>query len=98
MLKYHTAVATTSLFLAAAGVYYIAYKKYTEINRNSSINKPCNFRAAMRKLWTEHVFWLRNYIIAAVAESSDLTAAAERLIKNQRDMGNAFIPYYGKEA
>jgi hypothetical protein len=33
----------------------------------------------MRKLWTDHVVWTRDYIIAAVGDQPDAKAAATRL-------------------
>jgi len=54
----------------------------------------------MRKLWSDHVIWTRLYIIPAVTTppASDTDAAAGRLLKNQEDIGNAIVPYYGKDA
>ena len=43
----------------------------------------------MRKLWTDHVVWTRDYIIAAVGNQPDAQAAANRLMRNQEDIGNA---------
>jgi hypothetical protein len=53
---------------------------------------------AMRKLWTDHVVWTRDYIVAAVADQPDAQAAANRLMKNQEDIGAAVATYYGKAA
>ena len=50
----------------------------------------------MRKLWTDHVVWTRDYIVAAVSDQPDAGAAANRLMKNQEDIGNAVATYYGK--
>jgi len=53
---------------------------------------------AMRKLWTDHVVWTRDYIVAAVDGTPDADAAAARLMKNQEDIGNAVAGFYGKAA
>lgn len=52
----------------------------------------------MRKLWTDHVVWTREYIVAAAAGAPNAQAAATRLLKNQEDIGNAVAPYYGADA
>jgi len=52
----------------------------------------------MRKLWSDHVFWTRDYAAAAIAGQPDANAAAARLLKNQEDIGNAVAVYYGKDA
>ena len=51
----------------------------------------------MRKLWTDHVVW-RDYIIAAVGDQPDAQAAANRLMKNQEDIGAAVGKIYGAAA
>lgn len=55
-------------------------------------------RVGMRKLWADHVIWTREYIANAIGEDGNADAAAARLMKNQEDIGNAVVPYYGKEA
>jgi len=52
----------------------------------------------MRKLWTDHVVWTRDYIVAAVGGYPDQQSAAKRLLKNQDDIGGAIAVYYGKPA
>jgi len=52
----------------------------------------------LRKLWTDHVVWTREYVIAAVADQPDAQAAANRLMKNQEDIGNAIAQFYGDAA
>ena len=42
--------------------------------------------------------YTRNYIISFVAGLPDTNFAAQRLLKNQVDIGNAIKPYYGNEA
>ncbi|HEY1308092.1 MAG TPA: hypothetical protein VGF24_31280 [Vicinamibacterales bacterium] len=52
----------------------------------------------MRKLWTDHVVWTRQYIVAAIGDQPDTQAAANRLMKNQEDIGAAVATFYGKPA
>lgn len=67
-------------------------------------NKICctkadlDLRIAMRKLWEDHIVYTRNYIISALADLEDVNAIAERLLKNQDDIGDAIKPYYGEDA
>lgn len=55
-------------------------------------------REDMRKLWTDHVIWTREYIVAAIDGTPDVNAAATRLMKNQDDIGVAVGTYYGQAA
>jgi hypothetical protein len=55
-------------------------------------------RQDMRKLWSDHVIWTRDYIVAAVGDQPDAQAAAGRLMKNQDDIGAAVAGFYGKAA
>jgi len=57
-----------------------------------------SLRVGMRKLWADHVIWTREYIVAAVAGTPDADAAAGRLLRNQEDIGNAIVPFYGASA
>lgn len=53
---------------------------------------------ALRRLWSDHVVWTREYVVAAIADAPDVSAVAGRLLKNQEDIGNAVIPFYGEAA
>ena len=67
-------------------------------NNNLNETKVTELRIALHDLWIEHVVWTRQYIVAAAADSPDTSFAAERLLKNQDDIGDAIKPYYGDEA
>jgi hypothetical protein len=52
----------------------------------------------MRKLWEDHITYTSFYITSALAGSDDTAKIAERLLKNQEDLGNAIKPIYGDAA
>src|SRR5678816_3455199 len=62
------------------------------------VDRAIQLHQDMRKLWTDHTVWTCDYIIAAVDDKPDATAAANRLMKNQEDIGNAVAAYYGAPA
>jgi hypothetical protein len=55
-------------------------------------------KLAMRKLWEDHITYTRNFIISSLAGLEDADKVAERLLKNQDEIGAAIKPYYGDEA
>ncbi len=52
----------------------------------------------MRKLWEDHITYTRNFIISSLADLEDAGEIAERLLRNQDDIGNAIKPLYGEAA
>ena len=60
--------------------------------------KAAALKQDMRKLWTDHVVWTRAYIVAAIGDQPESQAAANRLMKNQEDIGNAVGTIYGAPA
>ena len=70
-----------------------------EMSGKMLCSKPAvDLRLGMRKLWEDHITYTRNYIISALADLEDTGKVAERLLKNQDDIGNAIKPIYGDEA
>ena len=58
----------------------------------------CDLRADLRKLWGDHVALTRMYLVSATADLPEKDATAERLMKNQADLGAAIEPFYGDSA
>ena len=65
---------------------------------NPTSTAALSLKLALRRLWSDHVIWTREYVVAAVAGTPDAGAAATRLLKNQEDIGNAVVPLYGAAA
>ncbi|SFT21357.1 glycosyltransferase [Paenibacillus sp. BC26] len=57
-----------------------------------------NLNKELRKLWGDHVYWTRAYIVSAIEGVADRDKVLERLLRNQQDLGNAIKPYYGEKA
>lgn len=63
-------------------------RKLCAENRQEIINK-------MRKLWSQHVYWTRFFIISTVEELKDLKYVTDRLLENPGDFGKALKAFYG---
>ena len=55
-------------------------------------------RQDMRKLWEDHVTWTRLAVISLTTASPDTKTTVARLLRNQSDLGNAIVPFYGRAA
>ncbi len=56
------------------------------------------FQDAMRPLWEDHVAYTRLYIVSATAGLPDTQVTADRLLKNQQEIGDAVADFYGRPA
>lgn len=86
-------VVATLQITPAAGASQAAHG-----HESKSVSPAATLRQNMRALWSDHVIWTREYIVAAVADQPDQQAAANRLMKNQEDIGAAVAAYYGQPA
>jgi hypothetical protein len=56
------------------------------------------FRDAVRALWEDHITWTRLYIVSAVDGLKDVDVTAQRLLRNQTEIGDAIKPFFGDAA
>jgi hypothetical protein len=66
--------------------------------QTQSPTDPAAFQDAMRALWEDHIVWTRLFIISAASNLPDAAATTNRLLANQRDIGDAIKPFYGDAA
>ena len=56
-------------------------------------------QAALRDLWVEHVFWIRNYVVASKeGNQTEKKVAAEQVLANATSISGAIASFYGKPA
>ncbi len=55
-------------------------------------------REGMRKLWEDHVTYTAFFYTAVINGGDDAGKLADRLLRNQDDIGNAMKPFYGEAA
>jgi len=108
-MKHQTLKSVQALFIIPVTALYLvsaAAQAQTAPSGAPSASMHETFRAtaaadvkmAMRKLWEDHITYTRNYIISELAGLPDRDAVAQRLLRNQDDIGNAIKPYYGDAA
>jgi len=73
-------------------------KEHQKMNKAVPTQSEIDLRNAMRQLWEEHIVYTRNFIISSLGDLEDTGKIAERLLRNQDDIGNAVKPFYGEEA
>ena len=49
----------------------------------------------LRKIWAEHAFWTREYIVAYLNGTQDVNDITVRLLKNQDQIGRSLAMWYG---
>ena len=56
-------------------------------------------KLSFRNLWTDHVFWVRNMVLATEYKDKAAAKVAEdRVVEDAKNIANSIAPYYGKEA
>lgn len=63
----------------------------------SNSEKASEFSTDMNRLWAEHMQWTYATVDAFFNQPGQLNANLNRLLQNQKDIGEAFAPYFGQE-
>ena len=67
-----------------------------DAHAGTTLDGAAELREGLRELWEDHIAWTRLFIVSAAAGLDDQDATAQRLLRNQDDIGNAIKPYYGE--
>lgn len=59
------------------------------------VNKQIYLENQLRKLWEQHVYWTRFFIISTAANLGDLQPVTNRLLRNPKDFAQLLTPLYG---
>ncbi len=78
---------------------YSTFPSYSETNGADDLFDTDleDLRDYFRMLWEEHVIWTRAVITGIVHDLPETELFIQRLHRNARDFGNAFLPFYGEE-
>lgn len=62
----------------------------------SGVRKDVALYSAMRDLWADHMQWTYATVDAFFHNQAGLPPTLDRLLRNQKDIGAAIVPYYGQ--
>lgn len=95
MIKFAMALFTLSLICIPQNTNA---ESHNRIQVKSISANELKLNDNMRKLWIEHSVYTRDYIKSSLAGLEDQEVVLARLLKNQKDIGNAIKPFYGNAA
>lgn len=85
--------------LLTSNVSLIVNADEKEVSEEVCLNeKVIELKYDMQRLWIEHAWWTRSFIVSDIAELKDTDKVLERLLQNQVEIGDIIKPYYGEKA
>jgi hypothetical protein len=68
-------------------------------NNDSRTAKTAQTAAALRDLWVDHIFWVRNVSVAAIENhAAAMKASEEQAVANAQSLAGSIEPFYGPGA
>lgn len=64
---------------------------------NRCTQRQMDLMNQLRKLWAQHVYWTRFFIISTAADLGDLEPVTRRLLQNPGDFAQLFALFYGPQ-
>lgn len=90
-----------TILMAIIGIFALSFQSCQKNSITPDVTHSEAFVAfddAMHQLWAEHMQYTFMTVDAFYNNANALDAQLGRLLKNQEDIGNAIIPYYGQVA
>ncbi len=88
-------ILTLMVLLLAVPSFTFAKEKKAAVKPPSKVG----LRLALRDLWVDHIFWVRNVVLTTQYGDKDgAKVAEEQVVRDAKDIANSITPYYGKEA
>ncbi|VVO29472.1 hypothetical protein [Pseudomonas fluorescens] len=78
-----------------------AWSQAAQTHASASQAEPAGLgtRLALRDLWVEHIFWIRNYVLAnQQGDRKEADTAATAVVSNATSIANSIAPLYGQPA
>ncbi len=102
-MKKITIILAFVMSVAAASAQHMDHSKAksvvsTELTPLQKTVKYQELNKAMRELWSAHMYWTLITVDAFYNDPKGLEAKLNRLLQNQKDIGAAIVPFYGREA
>src|SRR5918995_2366062 len=95
MKLFHRSISV--LILAALGLTGCAHD--LRAVENGDPVRLAETKAAMRDLWTGHIFWIRNVVLDNAANLAAARDAAEQeVVTNAKEIAQTIAPFYGERA
>lgn len=89
-------ILATALTLAFPSFAPAATESAASANEST---KLADTKAALRDLWVEHIFWVRNVVEARLDGNANKAKLSEQqVVANAHELAGAIEPYYGKAA
>ncbi len=77
-----------------AGSYSFAQGKGSPVKAFQWTPKATELRLAMRSLWQDHIFWVRNVVLTTkLGDMASAKVEEEQVVQNAKEIANAVIPY-----
>jgi hypothetical protein len=92
-------LSSVLLFTLMLGLLISSPSFAAEKVRAGARAKRAELKMAFRDLWVGHIFWVRNVVLMTkFGDAGAAKIAEDQVVQNARDIANALVPFYGKEA